>query len=214
MRTLSNESGVRRLPLAIEKGLAAARLAKSRLTDGFVQDVGVENVTCHKRCTHCCHYPVTISLWEGISLYRALQREGLWRATLKASLERHAGLTFGTAPEIWLMSEIPCPLLADGLCIIYSNRPFRCRATLSTQDPDLCRPAYFGPATFADSSQVTSEFEAVEQRSARASRDDARGLDAHVPLSVAVLVAHQLIEGIIELDEIALTFLRILSRSP
>jgi Fe-S-cluster containining protein len=210
---LSSEGSVRRLPLVVEQGLASTRLAKTRLGDALAQRVGIENITCHRGCSHCCHYPMAISLFEGMSLYRALLRDGLWRQQLKASLEHHAGLTFGTAPEIWLMASIPCPLLAGGLCSVYSSRPFRCRATLSTKDPDLCRPAYFGRDTFEDVASETTEFDGHEQQASRASRDHARGLHERVPLSVAVLIGRQLVEEEIGFDEVALTLLRMLSRS-
>jgi len=204
---------MRRLPLVVEQGLASIRLAKTRLAHTLSQRVGIENITCHRGCTHCCHYPVTVSLWEGISLYRALQREGLWRAQLKANLEHHAGLTFGTAPEVWLMAGIACPLLDGALCSVYASRPFRCRSTVSTRDPDLCRPVHFGRETFEDVARESMEFDGLERRASRASRDHVRGLDEHVPLSVAVLIGYQLVEEQIELDEIALTLLRMLNRS-
>jgi Fe-S-cluster containining protein len=189
------------------------RLAKTRLADSLLQRVGIENITCHKGCTHCCYYPVTISLWEGISLYRVLQREGLWRAQLKTGLEHHAGLTFGTAPEVWLMAGIACPLLDGALCSVYGSRPFRCRSTVSTRDPELCRSVYFGRGTFEDTAHESAEFDRLEHRASRASRDHVRGLEEHVPLSVAVLIGYQLVEEQIELDEIALTLLRMLNRS-
>lgn len=210
---MSSERPVRRLPLAVEQGVASTRLAKSRLTDAMALRIGIENITCHRGCNHCCSYPVTISLFEGISLYRTLVRDGTWRPALKASLERHAGLTFGTAPEIWLMAGIPCPLLDGSLCSVYASRPFRCRATFSIRDPDLCRPVYFGPGTFEDVEAESREFDALEQKMSRASRDHARGLHERVPLSVAVLVGQQLVDELIGFDEVALTLLKMLSRA-
>lgn len=201
---------MRRLPLVVEQGLASTRLSKVRLADAIALRVGIENITCHKGCHHCCHYPLTISLWEGILVYRVLRRDGLWRPPLKAALERHARLTFGTAPEIWLMAGIPCPLLEDARCSVYASRPFRCRVTVSTRDPDLCRPVHFGPGTFEDVTPETTEFHNLEHRISRASRDHVRGLHERVPLSVAILVGFKLVEELIDLDEIALTLLRML----
>lgn len=204
---------MRRLPLVVEQGLAANRLAKTRIADALELRVGIENITCHRGCHHCCTYPITISLLEGISLYRVLQRDGLWRSQLKVSLEWHAGLTFGTAPEVWLMSGIACPLLDNGMCAVYASRPFRCRATVSAKDPDLCRAVHFGPGTFEDVARETAEFDSIEEKVSRASRDVARGLHEHVPLSVAVLIGYQLVEELIDFDEVALTLLRMLSRT-
>lgn len=199
--------------MVVEQGLASTSLAKSRLSDSFALKLGLDDITCRRGCSHCCYYPVTISIWEGVSLYRALKREGIWKRQFKASLEHHARLTFGTAPETWLMAGIPCPLLVDGMCSAYASRPFRCRVTTSTKDPDRCRSVYFGPETFESNQMESAEFAGVERRASRASRDHCRGLDARVPLSVAVLVGYQIVEEVIQLDEVTLTLLRMLGQS-
>lgn len=201
---------LRRLPLVVEQGVASTRLARAKLADSFSLRVGIENINCRKGCHHCCRYPVVISILEGISLYRALQRTGLWRSQLKADLEKHTSLTFGVAPEVWLMSDIACPLLVEGACSVYVDRPMQCRVTASTSDPDRCRSVYFGSDTFADNKPELAQFAAVEHREARSSRDHARGLDQRVPLSVAVLLGHLVVEGTIDFGEIPLTLLRFL----
>lgn len=204
---------MRRLPLVVERGLASTRLAKTQLSHALQVRVGHENITCRQGCNHCCHYPLTISLWEGLGLYQGLRREGLWRPSLKASLERHAALTFETAPEVWLMATIPCPLLDEGRCAAYQDRPFACRATLSTRDPDLCRGVYFGPGTFEDVSRERAAFEALEHQASRAARDQVRGLDQHVPISVAVLIGYQVMEDVIPLEDVPAALLRLARRS-
>lgn len=178
-----------------------------------MQRVGWDGVTCRKGCTHCCHYPLAISLWEGISIYQALKEEGQWRPPLKASLEHHSGQTLGASAEIWLLAAIPCPLLADGMCTVYAHRPFRCRVTTSSRNPDLCRPASFGPDTFIDNQPERLEFALVEQRAAKTSRDHVRAMNQQLPVSTAVLLAQQLVEGIIPLAQIPSTLLRLLERS-
>lgn len=215
MVTTSSSSGTRvhRLPIVVERGLASTRLANASLSSAFALKVGLDDTTCRKGCTHCCSYPLTISLWEGLSLYQALKARGLWRSSLKDELDRHSSLTFGTAPEVWMLAGIACPLLAGELCIAYEHRPFRCRVTVSRRDPDLCRPVHFGQGTFVDNQLEASDFEAVERQASRASREHVRGMEQRVPLSTAVLVGHQIAEGLITLEAVPVTLLRLLGKS-
>lgn len=203
---------MKRLPIVVEQGLATTRLARERLGNAFVLRVGLDRLTCRRGCTHCCHYPLTISLSEGLLLYRALKERDQWHAQLKRDLERHSGLTFGTAPEAWLLAEIPCPLLVEQRCSAYEQRPFRCRTTVSTRDPDLCRTVYFAAHTFEDARVERVEFEATEIRSAKAIREHIRGLEQHVPLSTAVLVGHQIDEGLLAPEDLPQALLRLLSQ--
>lgn len=213
VRTLSNEVGARRrLPLVVEQGLASTRLAKAALAEAFILKVGIDNTTCRKGCAHCCYYPLTLSLWEGITVYQGLKATGSWTSEIKQRLEHHSSLTFGTAPEVWLLSSIPCPLLEDNLCIAHDHRPFRCRVTASSRDPDLCRPVRFGPDTFEDNRWEDTEFRAVEAAAARDCRDYVRGLDERVPLSTAVLVGYGVVEETIPLDDVPRTLLQMLGK--
>jgi len=200
----------RRLPLVVERGLASTRLAKATLSETFALKVGLDSTTCRKGCSHCCSYPVAISLWEGLTLYEGLKADGLWTTDLRLELERHSRLTFGTAPEIWLMAAIPCPLLVSNLCTAHEHRPFRCRVTASSRDPALCRAVHFHALTFEDNQREDTEFREVEERAARASRQYVRGMSERVPLSTAVLIGHRVVEELITLEEIPLTLLRLL----
>lgn len=214
VRILSNDEGRRRLPLVVEQGLASTRLAKAALSESFALKVGLDNTTCRKGCAHCCHYPVTISLWEGITVYQGLKAEGLWTSEFRQKCEKHSSLTFGTAPEIWLLASIGCPLLADNLCVSHAHRPLRCRMTASNRDPALCRPVHFNQSTFLDNRWEDTEFRAIEARAARDSRDHVRGMDERVPISTAVLMGHRVVEGIVPLEEVPIVLLRLLSGGP
>lgn len=206
---MSNESGGRRLPLVVEQGLASTRLARARLASDFSLAVGLDNTTCRKGCVHCCTYPVVISLWEGIALYQGLKASGLWKSQLKHDLEHHSKLTFGTAPEVWLLSSIPCPLLVDNLCSAYDQRPLRCRVTASTRNPDFCRSVYFNEGTFEDNSKPLWDFAVVEEKAARSSREQVRGMAQRVPVSTAVLVGYEIVEERIRLEEVPASLLRL-----
>lgn len=214
VRTLSNDAGARRrLPLVVEQGLASTRLAKAALSESFVLKIGIDNTTCRKGCAYCCYYPLTISLWEGVTVYQGLKADGLWTSELRQELERHSSLTFGTAPEVWLLSSIPCPLLVGNLCAAHDHRPFRCRVTASSRDPELCRPVHYQPLTFEDNRWEDAEFRAVEESAARDCRDYVRGMEERVPLSTAVLVGHRMVEETIPLEEVPLTLLKLLGGS-
>ena len=211
VRTSLNEVGARRrLPLVMEQGIASTRLAKASISESFALEVGLDSTTCRKGCAHCCHYPVTISLWEGLALYQGLKADGLWTSQLREQVERHSSLSFGTAPEVWLLASLPCPLLAGNLCIGYDHRPLRCRLTVSNHDPEYCRPVHFDAQTFVNTERESDEFRAIEHSAARECRDEVRGVDEHVPVSTALLVSHRIIEGRISLREVPLTLLRLL----
>lgn len=207
----SNDGVRRRLPLVVEQGLASTRLAKAVLSESFALKVGLDNTTCRKGCAHCCHYPVTISLWEGITVYQGLKAEGLWTSEFRQRCEKHSHLTFGTAPEIWLLASIPCPLLTDNLCVAHVHRPLRCRMTASSRDPSLCRPVNFNALTFEDNRWEDNEFREIEGRAARDCRDQVRSLDERVPLSTAVLMGHQIVEQLVPLEEVPIALLELLN---
>lgn len=41
----------------------------------------------------------------------------------------------------WLSFKMVCPLLKNGLCLVYDNRPFGCRSHNAIGDPALCHSA-------------------------------------------------------------------------
>lgn len=189
----------RHLPV-VEQGLGALRISRTRATTALFHRIGLDAVTCRKGCDHCCHYPVRISTLEGILLYRELQRLQLWTGKLRSALERHSRQTYELAPEVWLLANIPCPLLAEHQCSAHAARPFVCRMTLSVGDPDLCKPAQFERGAFvthpAESAAFTDEIQ-------RASRNAQSRLLHHVvPISTAVLLGHHVAETTASLEDL------------
>lgn len=182
----------RRLTVVLEQGLAAVRLNRTRAAGALLLRIGLDETTCRMGCTHCCHYPVRISILEGIVLYRALQTKNLWNSDLKHALQEHSKRTFEVAPEVWLLAGIACPLLAEGQCTAYDARPFSCRMTFSTRDPDRCRSVYFGSGTFVDHRAESAAFEHVLRLAAKGAQS--RLLQEAVPISTAILLGRHVVE--------------------
>jgi Fe-S-cluster containining protein len=112
--------------------------------EATLRDYAIEEkigFSCTKGCTHCCYYPVTISLLEGSRLYTALVEAGRWTPSMRRKCEELSKRLIALAPQVWLLSMTPCPLLnAEGACMVYDERPLHCRTAFSVDDPDLCHP--------------------------------------------------------------------------
>jgi Fe-S-cluster containining protein len=105
-----------------------------------------EGSACKQGCAHCCHLRVGVSIPEVLVIYGELSGqttpEGF--ALLK---ERVLGVvakgnTLDNA--FWLTTQNPCPFLdvdTNRLCLIYSLRPFSCRAYHST-DLEACQKGF------------------------------------------------------------------------
>lgn len=105
---------------------------------------------CHKGCALCCTANVTMTTLEGLLIWNhwasagsppplaALSRAaGRPRFQPKLTINRLAALCVRDEeiPEEAADPDVgPCPLLAEDLCMIYSVRPFGCRAMVSRSD--------------------------------------------------------------------------------
>lgn len=190
----------RHLPVVVEQGLGTLRISRTRATTTLFHRIGMDAVTCRKGCDHCCHYPVRISILEGILLYRELQRLQLWNGKLKLALELHSKQTYELAPEVWLLANIACPLLVDHQCSAHGARPFVCRMTVSVGDPDLCKPAQFGRGSFVAHPGESAAYGIEVQSAARSAQS--RLLHHSVPISTAVLLGHHVVESEVSLEDI------------
>ncbi len=103
--------------------------ATHALADEFSEKVGSQFETdCKKGCAHCCHQPATIFGFEAIRIAQVLktsrtpeQLESLTRQMLA----RVAGFVGGVKKNI--NNKTACPLLSDGECSVYADRPLTCR---------------------------------------------------------------------------------------
>ena len=139
-----------KLPLLAERSLKEGRAVRAYAVSQFEREIQKhtattkKGVTCSKRCDHCCHHPISLSLLEGASLYLWLVDNFVWTPQRKEQFLKHSDTVWGLSPEVWMLSMIPCPLLGDHLCKAYEGRPAVCRATVSTGDPYYCHPHRFG----------------------------------------------------------------------
>lgn len=194
---------MRRLPL-IERGLAATKLSRAQLDQALVAQMELRKQypNCKAGCSHCCHYPLTISVFEGALLYSELKTRRLWTTDLELALTQHSKKVLGLAPEVWLMSEVPCPLLREGTCTAYSARPFVCRSRWALGDPEDCRPARFGlSATTVDHGEQLEVFRAQEKAVAKS----VRAPYATYPISTAVLLGHAVVEDGLDISDVWIT---------
>lgn len=128
----------RHLPLFTERTLAETKADQVSLGQAFRQAAG--QVSCRPGCDNCCSHAVHATLPEGVLVYRALVLKGLWTPSLRKRLMEHAAQTWDLAPEVWHLSNLPCPLLEKSRCLIYAARPFVCRTVLSRGAPEECHP--------------------------------------------------------------------------
>lgn len=124
-----------------------------RLADAW--NKGFETVSaCKRGCNHCCHQSVAVPKSEAIAIAMATgktldpsDQNGLVPAL---NIEGLAGLQQAHKGSA-------CPMLVDGACSIYANRPMACRQLINLDvDEMLCEiiPGESVPVPYADSTQI------------------------------------------------------------
>jgi Fe-S-cluster containining protein len=142
---------MRRLPILVERVLSDTQVMQTQT--GLEFEIGLKKAnvktSCKSGCSACCHHPFLITVSEGILLYRWLVENGQWSKQVRQRAEEVRGKTTGLSFEVWLMSNIPCPLLdpTTNQCTAYAGRPLHCRVTFSTGDPAECHPHRLGVTT-------------------------------------------------------------------
>lgn len=189
---------LKRLPVVTEKVLAQVRVGQEEVSTELEERVRSLGVTCKKGCSHCCYHPVAASLLEGALLYQHLKKTRKWTISLKKEIDRVVLLTTGLPPETWMVAQIACPLLRDGLCVGYAARPFQCRTTWSTGDPDQCHPHRFGRSTPI----VPRMGEALKFQELERDLLQRLGLKHRtVPLALALQLGERIATGALELND-------------
>lgn len=186
------------LPAKFEQSLKEFKATKIQVAKDYERNLLVEGrVSCRKGCHHCCYYPVLTGLMEALSIYRSINQNRLWTVSLKKKFKETADRVRGLNIEVWILSQIPCPLLDEksGTCIAYDSRPFSCRTVFSRSDPYNCVPSHSdGVPEVVPRKDVIQEMYRVESGLLRRHRL------GHIilPLSVAVPLAERLDKGEID----------------
>jgi Fe-S-cluster containining protein len=122
---------------ALERGLHRAFDAY----DAFVAHVvAAHPMRCAAGCTACCHdNPRGVT---GVELERLAAVIDGW-ADAAAIYAAFAELARQREhPDAWRRARRPCPLLRDGRCRAYAERPLACRAFFALTPPEWCDPAH------------------------------------------------------------------------
>lgn len=189
------------LPLLTERSISEAHANRLASAEAFeAKTLGIGGVSCSAGCSNCCHYPLSVSILDGISLYQWLVSHGHWNNKLKARLQEHKDQTWDLAPEVWSLAMIPCPLLSEkGLCSAYEARPFLCRTLFSRGDPHYCHPHRMG-AGLAGILHREAEVDALWKAERQLlKRHQLRQI--LLPLSTALLLGERVAKGDLEIEE-------------
>lgn len=196
----------RRLPVLVEESVGAVQALRSEVAskfEMFVRGEASKNgkpITCTAGCASCCYHPITISILEGILLYRWLVKSGKWSLNLRKKLKETSDQQYGTSYEVWLLALIPCPLLdEDKRCSAYAARPLICRTYYSIGDPHYCHPHRLGANTqIVGRKEVTDTYHKEQERILRENHLQFLTM----PIGAALLLADRVCKGEIDLGEV------------
>lgn len=142
---------MRKLPLLTERVLNESKSLQTQVGQEFEGALRQARVStsCRKGCSNCCYHPFLVTINEGVLLYRWLVEKGQWSRQVRVRAEEVRSKTMGLGFEVWLASNIACPLLnlSTNECTAYGGRPMHCRVTFSTGDAELCHPHRLGAET-------------------------------------------------------------------
>jgi len=90
-----------------------------------------ERLACRSGCAHCCHFPVGVTFAEAVQIADAIRADDALRERVLADAD-------ATGDAAWhQLVGRACPLLRDGACQRYPQRPMPCRA-LGSLDEAAC----------------------------------------------------------------------------
>lgn len=132
-------------------------------------------------------------------IYQHLVNHGRWTGTLRKKIQETAQATKGLASDVWLLAEIPCPLLNDKKeCIAYQARPLVCRTRWSFLNATSCAPHQVQhDKPLLPQTDVLSLYHALEEQA----------LKGHgtrlvpVALSLAILLGEKLYNGELDIED-------------
>lgn len=193
-----------KLPLISERALANTKAHQVQASLDFDRKLPASGVTCTKGCSNCCHMPLSVTVLEGLLLYRWLSEQGRWTSALRKRISEVRDKTLGLSTHVWLLSNIPCPLLEDNRCLGYESRPFKCRVTYSVGPSSSCHPhARLSPQ--ATSNEVPNEVALKDfDEKVRFLLKPLGTASTRMPISEALLLGEKLASGTLELEDVGL----------
>lgn len=111
-------------------------------------------IACKRGCAYCCYGFVGATPPEIFRLADAV-RTGRAKGVTADHVARIADATRERSPEARVGAKIPCPMLVDGQCASYAERPLVCRQTTSLSLPS-CLEEFEGRAASNDRIEVSS----------------------------------------------------------
>ncbi len=120
----------------------AAALAHDMMETALKTWPGKVEIACRKGCSYCCH---TFVMTIAPEIFRVAEmiRAGRVKGIDVAIVESRAAPLKGLGPDQRTGSKLPCPLLQDGMCSVYAERPIVCRQATSLSLPS-CIDEYEG----------------------------------------------------------------------
>ncbi len=108
----------------------AAGMAQALIERALAARPPTAALACRRGCAYCCHSFVGVIAPEVFRLADAV-RASKAGALAADAVHARCGPLKGIAPQDRIGAKLPCPLLVDGLCGVYADRPMVCRQTTS-----------------------------------------------------------------------------------
>ncbi len=192
----------RSLPLYAERSLSELRVGREFLHGTWQASVASKRSSCAKGCASCCLRPISVTLLEGLLLYRHLRDAGQWTSALQEKLHASLPGDLSLRPDVRFLTLRPCPLLTDDKsCAGYQGRPAVCRLHAVSSLPEHCHPhsvlSQHLDRPF-DNTQALASFHVLERR-----LQERLGFKVSaLPISAAVLYAERIDRGEMDLGEV------------
>lgn len=123
-----------------DRASAAAELASVMLDKTMHKMPQASAVQCAKGCSFCCHTAVSVSAPEVFRIVRLIEANDAGSPLGREAVVQRAKARAASTIDAVMMLRDACPLLVEGNCGVYENRPMGCRQFVSTS-MEGCRSA-------------------------------------------------------------------------
>ena len=124
-----------------DRAAGAAALAAAMLDRTVQKMPQASAVQCAKGCNFCCYSAVSVTAPELFRVVRLIGAAGAPVGLDRDATRARAQARMQAQAEGALMGRPACPLLIEGDCSVYADRPFGCRQFVSTS-VEGCLTAY------------------------------------------------------------------------